>query len=162
MRTLGARNRGEGSRRVGRDRPNLYRIAAGSAEEVRVALWVARAWGYLVTRDGTPVGHVTVEYEDAPGAGPALYRTKLTDLAAVDGPLVEGTKDEALRRVASAEGIDLADVVAVGDGANDAPMLDAAGLAVGFRPKPAVRDHCDAVVDSMAELEALLRSAGVL
>ena len=42
-----ALNLGEGSRRVGRDRPNLFRIAAGSAEEVRVALWVAQAWGYL-------------------------------------------------------------------------------------------------------------------
>ena len=40
-------NLGEGSRRRGRDRSHLYSISAGSAEEVRVALRVALAWGYL-------------------------------------------------------------------------------------------------------------------
>ncbi len=36
----------EGSRRVGRDRQHSFRIAAGSAAEVRAALAVAQAWGY--------------------------------------------------------------------------------------------------------------------
>ena len=80
----------------------------------------------------------------------------------VDGPLVEGTKDDALRTLADEVGVALADATAVGDGANDVPMLEAAGRAVGFRPKPAVALHCDAVVDSMAELRALLADAGVL
>ena len=40
-------NLGEGNRRTGRDRLHLWNIAAGSAEEVRVALRVAVAWGYL-------------------------------------------------------------------------------------------------------------------
>ena len=40
-------NLGEGSRRRGRDRSHLFSISAGSAEEVRVALRVALAWGYL-------------------------------------------------------------------------------------------------------------------
>ena len=40
-------NLGEGNRRVGRDRAHLWRIASGSAEEVRSALQVAVAWGYL-------------------------------------------------------------------------------------------------------------------
>ena len=40
-------NLGEGSRRRGRDRSHLFSISAGSAEEVRVALRVAQAWGYL-------------------------------------------------------------------------------------------------------------------
>jgi len=38
-------NIAEGSRRVGKDRKHLYRIAAGSAAEVRVALRTALAWG---------------------------------------------------------------------------------------------------------------------
>jgi len=42
-----ALNLGEGNRRVGRDRAHLWRIASGSAEEVRVALRVTVAWGYL-------------------------------------------------------------------------------------------------------------------
>jgi four helix bundle protein len=42
-----ALNLGEGNRRLGRDRAHLWSIASGSAEEVRTALRVAVAWGYL-------------------------------------------------------------------------------------------------------------------
>ncbi|GAB3017686.1 phosphoserine phosphatase SerB [Natronobiforma cellulositropha] len=80
----------------------------------------------------------------------------------VEGPLIEGTKDTALEDLASAQSVDLADTVAVGDGANDLPMLRVAGLAVGFDPKPAVAPHCDVSVSSMAELEGLLVEEGVL
>src|SRR5699024_1584636 len=44
----------------------------------------------------------------------------------VTGPLVEGTKDDALRTVAGNAGVDMEETVAVGDGANDRPMLDGA------------------------------------
>ena len=40
-------NLAEGAGRSGKDRRRHYRIAAGSAEEVRVALRVAEAWGEL-------------------------------------------------------------------------------------------------------------------
>jgi len=40
-------NLGEGSRRSGRDRRHHWRVAAGSADEVRAALRVAEAWGYV-------------------------------------------------------------------------------------------------------------------
>jgi four helix bundle protein len=40
-------NVAEGARRSGRDRNHAYRIAAGSAAEVRAALAVARGWGYV-------------------------------------------------------------------------------------------------------------------
>ncbi|WP_435196229.1 phosphoserine phosphatase SerB [Natronomonas sp. EA1] len=73
-----------------------------------------------------------------------------------EGPLIEGTKDEQLERLAAAQGTDLADTVAIGDGANDLPMLQVAGLAVGYEPKPAVEPHCDTVVRSMDELLRLL------
>ena len=42
-----ALNLGEGYRRQGRDRTHLWRVALGSGEEVRTALRVAIAWGYL-------------------------------------------------------------------------------------------------------------------
>ncbi|MFB6205908.1 MAG: phosphoserine phosphatase SerB [Haloglomus sp.] len=80
----------------------------------------------------------------------------------VEGPLVEGTKDEALETLAADRGTDVADTVAVGDGANDLPMLEVAGLAVGYEPKPAVEPHCDVVVESMAELRDLLEERGIL
>ncbi len=37
----------EGRKRVGRDRKHLFKIAAGSGEEARTALQIARAWGYV-------------------------------------------------------------------------------------------------------------------
>jgi four helix bundle protein len=40
-------NLAEGRKRVGRDRLHLWRIAAGSVAEVRSALEVSVAWGYL-------------------------------------------------------------------------------------------------------------------
>ncbi|KYH26976.1 phosphoserine phosphatase [Halalkalicoccus paucihalophilus] len=80
----------------------------------------------------------------------------------VEGPLIEGTKDDALRRLASAQGVDPEDTVAVGDGANDLPMLRVAGLAVGFDPKPAVEPHCDELVTDMVSLRRLFEERGVL
>jgi phosphoserine phosphatase len=59
-------------------------------------------------------------------------------------------KLEALEQLAAARGLPLATAAAVGDGANDIPMLQAAGLGVAFRGKPAVAattrfrlDHAD-------------------
>ncbi|ELY45668.1 phosphoserine phosphatase SerB [Natronorubrum sulfidifaciens] len=80
----------------------------------------------------------------------------------VDGPLIEGTKDDALENLAEDVGADMEDTVAVGDGANDLPMLNVAGLAIGFAPKPAVEPHCDVVVTSMDEARAELLEADVL
>ncbi|MEF8914027.1 phosphoserine phosphatase SerB [Natronomonas sp.] len=79
-----------------------------------------------------------------------------------EGPLIEGTKDDALDDLAAEVGVDMADTVAVGDGANDLPMLEVAGLAIGYEPKPAVEPHCDIVVESMTDLLELLEAKGVL
>ncbi|MFT4890182.1 MAG: phosphoserine phosphatase [Halobacteriales archaeon] len=80
----------------------------------------------------------------------------------VEGPLVEGTKDEALQQLAAEHGVDLADTVAVGDGANDIPMLQVAGEGIGVTPKPAVRPHCDTVVDSIERLHQRFEQRDVL
>ena len=45
-----ALNIAEGGERSGRDRKHCFRIASGSAEEVRAALGVAAAWGYTTTK----------------------------------------------------------------------------------------------------------------
>jgi phosphoserine phosphatase len=51
------------------------------------------------------------------------------------------------------------DTLAVGDGANDIPMIDAAGLGVAFHGKPALREAADACIDH-GDLTALLYVQG--
>lgn len=80
----------------------------------------------------------------------------------VEGPLIEGTKDRELERLADELDLGMERTVAVGDGANDLPMLEVAHLAIGMEPKPAVRPHCDEIVDSMADLDSVLEAHGVL
>jgi phosphoserine phosphatase len=80
----------------------------------------------------------------------------------VDGPLIEGTKDDALESLAATRAVPMDETVAVGDGANDLPMLDVAGLAVGFDPKPRVEPACDVVVETMDGLADVLAAEGLL
>ena len=81
---------------------------------------------------------------------------------AVEGPLIVGTKDDAFESLAADLNAPLARSIAVGDGANDLPMLEVAGLSVGYRPKDAVRPACDAVVRTMPALGELLASHNVV
>ena len=79
----------------------------------------------------------------------------------VTGPLIAGTKDTALAEVCARWGTSPADAVAVGDGANDLPMLEAAGTAIGYEPKPVVAGAADHIVHDMDELGALLAARGL-
>ena len=56
-------------------------------------------------------------------------------------------KADTLREWALAAGIRLSRTVAVGDGANDLPMMAIAGLAVGFDAKAPVRDLAGVIID---------------
>ena len=80
----------------------------------------------------------------------------------VEGSLIEGTKDTALERYAAEHDVSLDRTVAVGDGANDLPMLEIAGLSVGFVPKDAVRPACDVVVSSMDRLGKVFEGYNIL
>ncbi|MFC7214690.1 phosphoserine phosphatase SerB [Saliphagus sp. GCM10025334] len=106
-------------------------------------------------RDGVRVDHVVSNRLPLDADGEALTGD-------VEGPLIEGTKDDALANLAETVDVPLESTVAVGDGANDLPMLRVAGLAVGFDPKPAVEPHCDVVVTSMDGVRAELRKADIL
>jgi phosphoserine phosphatase len=68
-------------------------------------------------------------------------------------------KVAALKRLAHAKRLDLAAALTVGDGANDVPMLLAAGLGVAYRAKPAVAAKARVCVDH-GDLTALLYLQG--
>ncbi|WP_329905028.1 phosphoserine phosphatase SerB [Porphyromonas pogonae] len=58
------------------------------------------------------------------------------------GDIVDGRrKAELLRLIAQVEGVDLMQTVAVGDGANDLPMLSVAGLGIAYHAKPKVKEN---------------------
>ena len=58
----------------------------------------------------------------------------------VKGEIIDGQrKADLLRELADREGLVLDQVIAVGDGANDLPMLNIAGLGIAFRAKPLVK-----------------------
>lgn len=80
----------------------------------------------------------------------------------VSGPLIEGTKDSELESLADSLDVSMSETIAIGDGANDLPMLQVAAWSIGYNPKPAVEPHCDDVVSSMTALRELFESAGII
>lgn len=73
--------------------------------------------------------------------------------------LGRAAKLEALERIAAARGIAPAQVLAVGDGANDLAMLERAGAGVAYHAKPSVAARCDLRVNH-GDLTALLYLQG--
>ena len=76
-------------------------------------------------------------------------------------PIVDAAaKATALTEWAGAAGIPLTQTVAVGDGANDLPMMAICGLAVGFDAKAPVRDEANVLLDER-DLAMLLPLLGL-
>ncbi len=74
----------------------------------------------------------------------------------VTGTIVDGKrKAELLHEIAAKEGIQLQQVIAVGDGANDLPMLSAAGLGIAFRAKPMVKETAKHAISNLG-LDSIL------
>jgi phosphoserine phosphatase len=69
-------------------------------------------------------------------------------------------KATALRRFAADLGLPTSRTIAIGDGANDLDMLDAAGLGIAFNAKPVVREQADASV-TVPFLDAVLYLIGI-
>jgi len=79
----------------------------------------------------------------------------------VVGDLVDGQrKADLLREIARQEGLRLEQVIAVGDGANDLPMLSAAGLGIAFRAKPLVREGARQAISTVG-LDGILYLMGI-
>jgi len=79
----------------------------------------------------------------------------------IRGDIVDGArKAELLRQLASEMKIDLQQVIAVGDGANDLPMLSIAGLGIAFRAKPLVQKSAEQSISTLG-LDAILYLLGI-
>lgn len=78
----------------------------------------------------------------------------------VKGDIIDGQrKADLLRELANQEGLMLEQVIAVGDGANDLPMLDIAGLGIAFRAKPLVEASAKQAISSLG-LDSILYLLG--
>ncbi len=79
----------------------------------------------------------------------------------VIGQVVDGQrKADLLRTLAEKEGVNLEQVIAVGDGANDLPMLGIAGLGIAFRAKPLVKQNAKQAISTLG-LDGILYLLGV-
>jgi phosphoserine phosphatase SerB len=77
------------------------------------------------------------------------------------GPVVDRAgKATALRQFAAEVGVSEAAVVAIGDGANDLDMLNAAGLGIAYNAKQLVRDAADTAVN-VPYLDAIMYLLGI-
>lgn len=75
-------------------------------------------------------------------------------------PIINGAKKAAIaEHTAERLGIDMSQVVCVGDGANDLPMMALADLGVAFNAKPIVQARADAAVN-VTGLEGVLYALG--
>lgn len=66
------------------------------------------------------------------------------------GEIVDGPRKAALlRQIADKEQVDIAQTIAVGDGANDLPMLATAGLGIAFHAKPKVTANAQQAINTI-------------
>jgi phosphoserine phosphatase len=108
---------------------------------------------------------VTDDLRDELGLDHALANVLEVVDGRLTGQLVGAVVDRAgkaaaLRRFALEEGLLPEQTVAIGDGANDLDMLEAAGLGIAFNAKPVVRDAADAAL-SVPFLDAVLFLLGI-
>ncbi len=79
----------------------------------------------------------------------------------IKGDIIDGPKKaEILQTIAQVENISLKQTIAVGDGANDLPMISIAGLGVAFHAKPNVRKNAQRSISSVG-LDSLLYLMGI-
>lgn len=98
-----------------------------------------------------------------------IHFSRANELEVVDGRLTgeivgdvvdRAGKARALREFADELGLTEAQVVAIGDGANDLDMLNAAGLGIAYNAKPVVRDAADTSVN-VPYLDTILYLLGI-
>lgn len=79
----------------------------------------------------------------------------------LSGQIVDGgRKAELLEEIAAKEGVTLDQAIAIGDGANDLPMLGKAGLGIAFNAKARVREEADYHINQQ-RLDSILYLLGI-
>ncbi|MGY1840793.1 MULTISPECIES: phosphoserine phosphatase SerB [unclassified Modestobacter] len=152
----------------------LAGLPAGVLDEVREHLVLtpgARTLIRTLQRLGFRCGIVSGGFSqitDPLAASLGLDFAAANTLEVIDGRLTGGLvgevvdragKARALARFAAEHGIPLEQTVAVGDGANDLDMLNAAGLGIAFNAKPFVREQTHAALNQ-PYLDAVLQVLG--
>jgi len=98
-----------------------------------------------------------------------IHFSRANELEVVDGKLTgeivgdvvdRAGKARALREFAAELGLTEASVIAIGDGANDLDMLNAAGLGIAYNAKPVVQDAADTSVN-VPYLDTILYLLGI-
>ena len=107
-------------------------------------------------------------FADRVAAAIGFDAARSNDLQVADGVLTgrvghpilgAEAKRQALLDAANEQGIPHTDTLAVGDGANDIPMLNEAGLGIAYHAKPAAADAADARIEAN-DLSAILFAQG--
>ena len=79
----------------------------------------------------------------------------------VTGDIIDGwRKAEILKTIATVENISLQQTIAIGDGANDLPMISIAGLGIAFHAKSIVKENAQKSISSVG-LDGLLYLMGI-
>ncbi|HXH78629.1 phosphoserine phosphatase SerB [Nocardioides sp.] len=140
----------------------LEGVPAGAIDEVydaitlapgaRTLVRVLRRLGYRFALVSGGFSQIT----DRLAADLDIHYSRANELEIVDGlltgrvlgPVVDrAAKARALREFAADIGVPEGATIAIGDGANDLDMLNAAGLGIAYNAKPMVRDAADAAVN---------------
>ena len=141
------------------------RKAVQLAPGARTLVRTLKRMGYAV---GVVSGGFTAVVDDLV-ADLGLDHALANRLEVVDGRLTgrvvgqvvdRAGKADALRRFAALEGVTMAQTVAIGDGANDLDMLEAAGLGIAYNAKPVVVQRADTAL-SVPFLDAALFLLGI-
>jgi phosphoserine phosphatase len=140
---------------------DAVQLAPGARTLVRTL----RRLGYRFAIVSGGFTHVT----DRLAADLGIHFARANELEIVDGQLTGGivgevvdraAKARALREFAAEVGVSEAATIAIGDGANDLDMLNAAGLGIAYNAKPMVRDAADTAVN-VPYLDAILYLLGI-
>lgn len=123
----------------------------------------ARGWRLGIASGGfVPLARVVADRIEAEWVAANVLEEREGVLTGrVAGQVVDGAQKALFLRRCAARIGEEASTVAIGDGANDRAMLEAAEVAVAYRPKPALL-HVAQVLSAHADLRIALILAGVL